>query len=1091
MASSSMPVCDGCNKVYAQESHLSRHTKTCEGVAENARKSFSLSRQLRKLGRINPAKILKRRRLDSAASGSSVGARSHDIPQSSRAGPGSASTSSHEQRRFDDDNSLEIRQSSRYRASSHREDSAFDDMFQLDGQDISMDDAQIPSPPRTSSTRSEMTQDDVENAPLPEPNKRVRRPTQKARAALVDALPEGPGALEPAVPETAPAVRRVVLRVREKIRTTVNSFGLSREYQLRPTCIPDMDLPFEVRVADSDSPHTKVTQKRAIADIIFPYPNISSFLFGYWYRKGSDKKTKGERKALIDVMLDPRFDSRDLLGVNFDRIDEQIAADIQSPWGGNGWHTDTVVIEVPTGIKATKATKRKQANAAQSARRHDEVDPDADKMPVHKFRVPNVHHRSLVHILRSVVEEDPASKYFHWHSYTEHWQPPDPAALPEQVFGEMYASEAFRKAERELLRSPPEPNCELPRVIAGFMFWSDATHVAQFGQSKLWPVYGYFANQSKYTRCKPSSRAAHHVAFVETLPDEFDDWLRRHGINPTDPLLAHCRRELFHAIWTLLLDGEFLEAYRHGIVLRCADGILRRVYLRIFTYSADYPEKVLIASIRDMGGCPCPRCKIRKDQIPGLATSADTAIRIDMARHDDDARRSKVSAARQKIYKDGYVVNSDHVDDLLKAESLVPTVNAFSERLSSFRFDLFLMLVVDLMHEFELGVWKALLTHLVRILHSLGRNTVLLFNERFRQVPTFGRSTIRRFAHNVADMKKLAARDFEDILQCCIPCFEGLLPAPHDESVADLLYLATYWHSLAKLRMHTDSSLKVLDKVTVAFGQAIRHFADVTCPAFDTVETDAEYASRGRAERRRQQKATENSNGQAASTNTPMGKRQRTFNLQTAKLHFLGDYGTQIRFFGTTDSYNTQIGELEHRVVKKRHGRGSKKHVVPQLVKLDVNETVHDRMAEELAAASSPPPAFKTDVEDVGNLEDMARHHRIAAGVGERIYLGDWVQEHRTDAASKDFLPRLKSHLLARLQGHVSVGDEPQFQPEELSQIHFQSDCIHRHATATFNYTTYDLRRDQDTINPSRDRRNVIVLSNEDRDDEGQPPHPF
>jgi len=36
---------------------------------------------------------------------------------------------------------------------------------------------------------------------------------------------------------------------------------------------------------------------------------------------------------------------------------------------------------------------------------------------------------------------------------------------------------------------------------------------------------------------------------------------------------------------------------------------------------------------------------------------------------------------------------------------------------------------------------------------------------RFRDVPTFGRGTIRRFADNVSDMKKLAAQDFEDILQ--------------------------------------------------------------------------------------------------------------------------------------------------------------------------------------------------------------------------------------------------------------------------------------------------------------------------------------
>jgi len=32
-------------------------------------------------------------------------------------------------------------------------------------------------------------------------------------------------------------------------------------------------------------------------------------------------------------------------------------------------------------------------------------------------------------------------------------------------------------------------------------------------------------------------------------------------------------------------------------------------------------------------------------------------------------------------------------------------------------------------------------------------------------VPTFGKGTIRKFSNNVSEMKKLAARDFEDILQ--------------------------------------------------------------------------------------------------------------------------------------------------------------------------------------------------------------------------------------------------------------------------------------------------------------------------------------
>jgi hypothetical protein len=41
------------------------------------------------------------------------------------------------------------------------------------------------------------------------------------------------------------------------------------------------------------------------------------------------------------------------------------------------------------------------------------------------------------------------------------------------------------------------------------------------------------------------------------------------------------------------------------------------------------------------------------------------------------------------------------------------------------------MLTVDLLHEFELGLWKDFLTHLVRILESLGPDSVRAFNERY------------------------------------------------------------------------------------------------------------------------------------------------------------------------------------------------------------------------------------------------------------------------------------------------------------------------------------------------------------------------
>lgn len=54
---------------------------------------------------------------------------------------------------------------------------------------------------------------------------------------------------------------------------------------------------------------------------------------------------------------------------------------------------------------------------------------------------------------------------------------------------------------------------------------------------------------------------------------------------------THCRREFLHEQLKIILDEEFIKAYQHGIVLKCHDKIQRRLYPRIFTYSADYPEK--------------------------------------------------------------------------------------------------------------------------------------------------------------------------------------------------------------------------------------------------------------------------------------------------------------------------------------------------------------------------------------------------------------------------------------------------------------------------------------------------------------------
>jgi Plavaka transposase len=171
----------------------------------------------------------------------------------------------------------------------------------------------------------------------------------------------------------------------------------------------------------------------------------------------------------------------------------------------------------------------------------------------------------------------------------------------ERIFSEMYDSDVFLDEHDKVQRAPTDdPTCKRERVIAALMFWSDATHLATFGTAKLWPIYMLFGNLSKYVRCQPNSGATRHLAYIPPFPDSLQDQLKafhQKWDTQQKDILAHCRRELMHGVWKFLLDDDFIHAYYYGMVVQCHDSIERRIYPRIFTYSADYPEKCVNHSL--------------------------------------------------------------------------------------------------------------------------------------------------------------------------------------------------------------------------------------------------------------------------------------------------------------------------------------------------------------------------------------------------------------------------------------------------------------------------------------------------------------
>ncbi|THU77290.1 hypothetical protein K435DRAFT_555564, partial [Dendrothele bispora CBS 962.96] len=163
---------------------------------------------------------------------------------------------------------------------------------------------------------------------------------------------------------------------------------------------------------------------------------------------------------------------------------------------------------------------------------------------------------------------------------------------------------------------------------------------------------------------------------------------------------------------------------------------------------------------------------------------------------------------------------------------------------------------------------------------------------------TFGQSTIWKFNNNASAMKsKLAARDFEDLLQCSIPVFDGLMPTTSENNIIlDLLWDECAWHALAKLLLHTETTLHIFDKTTVSLGNSLQQFSRQVAGRYYTTELPQKEAARGQRHAALVKKAIKKIGGKA-----------KPFNLDTCKLHSLGDYAAAIHMFGTTDNYTTQI----------------------------------------------------------------------------------------------------------------------------------------------------------------------------------------
>jgi hypothetical protein len=208
-----------------------------------------------------------------------------------------------------------------------------------------------------------------------------------------------------------------------------------------------------------------------------------------WMNSGSNKKSEIEITRLVkDVILAEGFNTTDLEDFSVKKSLRELDSDLDPGSSSikfpDDWMQATVTIDIPMKSKEEGARP---------------------------FSVSGFDFRPLVEVICSAFTDIQGSA-FHLLPFKRLWKDPLDDHQ-ERIFDELYTSDSWLEAQDELQKLPREPGCTLERVIAGLMMFSDATHLANFGTAKAWPLYMYFGNLTKYACTAPKSGACHLVGF--------------------------------------------------------------------------------------------------------------------------------------------------------------------------------------------------------------------------------------------------------------------------------------------------------------------------------------------------------------------------------------------------------------------------------------------------------------------------------------------------------------------------------------------------------------------------------------------------
>jgi hypothetical protein len=290
------------------------------------------------------------------------------------------------------------------------------------------------------------------------------------------------------------------------------------------------------------------------------------------------------------------------------------------------------------------------------------------------------------------------------------------------------------------------------------------------GDKKAWPVYLTIGNISKDIRRQPSAHATILAAYLPiTKLDCYSEATRSlQGYR----LFHHCMSVIFKSLVT---------AGKDGVEMVCADSRIRRVYIILAAYVADYPEQCLVGCCMENR---CPRCTVDPEN---RGSPIESSFR-------DESKTLEI-LSKHKQGRDPPTFEKDGIRAIYKP--------FWADLPHS---DIFSSFTPDLLHQLHKGVFK---DHLVKWCTEIISEKEI--DRRFKVMNGF--PGLRNFKKGISSVTQWTGTEHKEMEKILLGIVIGAVPSrfvPIVRAVLDFIYLS-------QLQSHTSKTLASLQSCLTTF----------------------------------------------------------------------------------------------------------------------------------------------------------------------------------------------------------------------------------------------------------------------------------